>query len=721
MKKILLIIGIPVLVVVIAVAALLLFVDPNQFKPMLVEQTKKQTGMELVIDGDIGWQFFPSLGLSLGKTELKNPEGFKNEDLLKIDGISVDVSVMPLFSKELYIGNVSLDGAEIYFETKKDGTSNLDSLTKDAQPADTTATEPVDQASLPEQQNQQSSSSSAQDWTINLAGISITNALLEMQDDSTGSYTKLYDVGLSVSEFAFGHWTTATFAAKGKNNQQNFSASGQVELKVMQDLATYELRNIALDSSFSDPSTNISSAKVELATFAFDKANELSVSVVGNAAEMAVELSLSAQLMIDKAISQIKLKQMDLNAQFEGESLPQSPMKITGKTDFGFDVKQSLISLVIEKLSLNAIALDGDTSVKLSDIPQVRFNLHSPNIDLDEFLGLNKQQANAPKDKSSSGGSNTSSGSSQGGAAGQEVEPDLSALNTLDVKGKVSIDKFKANNAKMENVITSFTVNRGVADLNSFTSNLYQGSIKASAQLDARKVPASYWAKKQIKGVKVQPLLNDVADNDMLEGTGNIDVDVKGKSLTPTGIKQNLAGTVKINFADGAVNGINIAQLIRVNYAKIKGQTLEESDKEEKKTDFSAMSATLKLSKGQMTTNNLTVSSPLLRVHGEGKANYIKETMDFLLETSIVGSLKGQGGKDIDDLKDITIPVRVYNTWLDPKYKIEFDQLWKQLEAEKKKELEKKAEKELQRALGDKIGDENTKQLADKLLKGLFN
>ncbi|MCV5690490.1 AsmA family protein, partial [Escherichia coli] len=78
--------------------------------------------------------------------------------------------------------------------------------------------------------------------------------------------------------------------------------------------------------------------------------------------------------------------------------------------------------------------------------------------------------------------------------------------------------------------------------------------------------------------------LIDVAENDKLEGTGNIDVNVTGKSLTPTGIKKYLSGTVVINFADGAVNGINVAQLIRENYARFKGQKVE-STNEVKKTD----------------------------------------------------------------------------------------------------------------------------------------
>ncbi len=42
-------------------------------------------------------------------------------------------------------------------------------------------------------------------------------------------------------------------------------------------------------------------------------------------------------------------------------------------------------------------------------------------------------------------------------------------------------------------------------------------------------------------------------------------------------------------------------------------------------------------------------------VRGKGSANYINETVDFTISTSIVGTLEGQGGKNIDELKDITI------------------------------------------------------------------
>lgn len=694
MKKLLLIIAIPIVAILAVILGLVIFVNPNQFKPLIVEQAQKQTGLELVIDGDISWQFFPSIGFELGRTELRNPQGFGQPNLFKVETVGVDVSVTPLFSKQLEIGNVTLDGAEFYLETLKDGTKNIDALTK----AQTQQTEKTTEVT-PEQAAD--SQSAASDWTINLAGVTISNGYVEIQDKQESSYTKLSDISLNLSQFAFDSWTTADFGVKGEMNDQMFTAQGKADFKLAKGLTSYALKNINFDATYRDPANKIESATIGLETFEFDKANNLSYALKGEAGGMKLDMQGSAKLNVDKAVSKVQLNKLTLKSTFEGDALPQSPMKVDMASDLSFDLTKSHLSFVLEKLTANAIALDGKADVTLGEIPKVRFAVHSPNIDLDEFLGLNQQ--------ASVGGKSASGGNSS--PAAPEVEPDLSALKMLDVKGDIKIDKFKAANAKMEAVKASFSVNRGVFDLTSFSSKLYQGTITATAKLDARKSPATYSAKKLIKGVQVQPLLVDVANNDMLEGTGNIDVNVSGKSLTPTGIKKNLVGTVVINFADGAVNGINVAQLIRENYARFKGQSLEGTD-EVKKTDFSAMTATLKLNKGVVSTDSMKAQSPLLRVRGKGKANYLNETVDFTISTSIVGSLEGQGGKNIDELKDITIPINVSGKWADPKFKLVFDDVLKQ-----------KAQKEIDRGvdkLTDKIKDEKTKEVVDGLLKNLF-
>ncbi|MGP8307779.1 AsmA family protein [Vibrio sp. YIC-376] len=692
MKKLLLIVAIPVVLVVGAILALTIFVNPNQFKPLIVEQTQKQTGLELVIEGDLSWQFFPSIGLELGRTELRNPQGFSQPNLFKVETVSVDVSVTPLLRKQLEIGNVTLDGAEFYLETKQDGSKNIDALTTAQQ---------SQQADVTEQEKSAETQESGSDWTINLAGITVSNGSLEIQDKQADSYTKLYDISLNLSEFAFDSWTTAEFGVKGEMNDQKFTAQGKADFQLAKGLASYALKNINVDATYADPNNNFESANISLDTFEFDKVNNLSYALKGSATDMKLDMQGGGKLSIDKAITKVQLDKLSLQSTFEGDALPQSPMKVDMVSDLSFDLSKSHLSFVLEKLTANAIELEGKADVTLGDIPKVRFALHSPNIDLDDFLGLNQQ---AGGDKSTS--------SSESKSTEPEVEPDLSALNTLDVKGDITIDKFKAANAKMEAVKASFTINRGVFDLTSFSSQLYQGTISAKAKLDARKSPATYSVQNTIKGVSVQPLLIDVADNDKLEGTGNIGINVQGSSLTPTGIKKNLAGTVDINFADGAVNGINVAQLIRENYAKFKGQTVEGTT-EAKKTDFSSMTATLKLNKGVVTTDNMQAQSPLLRVRGKGQANYINETVDFTISTSIVGTLEGQGGKNIDELKDITIPINVSGNWADPKFKLVFDDILKQ---KAQKEIDRGVEK-----ITDKIKDEKTKEAVDGLLKGLFN
>ncbi|MGR5301216.1 AsmA family protein [Vibrio alfacsensis] len=695
MKKLLLVIAIPVVVILAAVLALTVFVNPNQFKPLIVEQVQKQTGLELVIEGDISWQFFPSIGFELGRTELRNPQGFSQPNLFKVDTVGVDVSVMPLLSKQLEIGNVTLDGAEFYLETLKDGSKNIDALTK-------AQSQQAEQFTEPTSVQTEGTQSSASDWTINLAGVTISNGYVEIQDQQTGSDTKLSDISLNLSQFAFDHWTTADFGVKGEMNDQTFTAQGKADFKLAKGLVSYALKNINFDATYADEANKIESATIGLDTFEFDKVNRLSYALKGDAGGMKLDMQGGGELIVDKAISKVQLNKLTLKSTFEGAALPQSPMKVDMASDLSFDLTKSHLSFVLENLTANAIVLDGKADVTLGDIPKIRFALHSPNIDADEFLGLNKQAPSS--DKSASGG--------ESAPVGQEGEPDLSALKVLDVKGDIKIDKFKAANAKMEAVKADFSINRGVFDLTSFNSKLYQGTITATAKLDARKSPATYSAKQSIKGVHVQPLLIDVANSDKLEGTGNIDVNVSGKSLTPTGMKKNLVGTVAINFTDGAVNGINVAQLIRENYARFKGQSLEGTD-EVKKTDFSAMTATMRLNKGVVYTDNLQAQSPLLRLRGKGSANYLNETVDFTISTSIVGSLEGQGGKNIDELKDITIPINVSGKWAEPKFKLVFDDVLKQ---KAQKEIDRGVEK-----LTDKIKDEKTKEAVDSLLKNLFN
>ena len=80
---------------------------------------------------------------------------------------------------------------------------------------------------------------------------------------------------------------------------------------------------------------------------------------------------------------------------------------------------------------------------------------------------------------------------------------------------------------------------------------------------------------------------------------------------------------------------------------------------------------------------------------------------------------KGQGGKGLEDLKGITIPVIIGGHWRQPSYRLDVKGLLadNQLLEEKAR---KEAERGLKKLLGDKADDEQIKGVADQLLKGLF-
>ena len=107
--------------VVAAVALLLLFIDPNDYKPQLATVVKEKTDMTLVIDDRLGWTLWPRIGVTLGKVSLSDAE--RKETLVAVGKAAVSVELMPLLSKQIRIDAVDLEGANVRFIQYADGTT----------------------------------------------------------------------------------------------------------------------------------------------------------------------------------------------------------------------------------------------------------------------------------------------------------------------------------------------------------------------------------------------------------------------------------------------------------------------------------------------------------------------------------------------------------------------------------------------------------------------
>ena len=77
-KVVFVFLGIAALLVIVAVSFVLLF-DPNNFREEIATEVQRETGRELVIEGDIDLTFFPWFAIQVGKTTLGNAPGFGDD------------------------------------------------------------------------------------------------------------------------------------------------------------------------------------------------------------------------------------------------------------------------------------------------------------------------------------------------------------------------------------------------------------------------------------------------------------------------------------------------------------------------------------------------------------------------------------------------------------------------------------------------------------------
>ncbi len=208
-----------------------------------------------------------------------------------------------------------------------------------------------------------------------------------------------------------------------------------------------------------------------------------------------------------------------------------------------------------------------------------------------------------------------------------------------------------------------------------------------------------------------------------MEGRGNVALNVTTQGNTVTALKKALNGSAAVKLTDGAVKGIDIAGSIRNAKAKLgtlKGEQTQQSNKTEK-TDFSELAASFNIQNGVAHNTDLSMKSPLLRVGGEGDINIGEDSLNYLVKASVVGTIKGQGGQDIGDLRGVTVPVRVSGPLTAPSYKLDFTAM--ATEAVKQK-AEEAVRGQLEKQLGGGAAKEGTKEAPKSNplegLKGLF-
>lgn len=251
------------------------------------------------------------------------------------------------------------------------------------------------------------------------------------------------------------------------------------------------------------------------------------------------------------------------------------------------------------------------------------------------------------------------------GAPGQpwsDAPIDVSGLNYVDAQIRISANEAVIGEARLSPLALDAKLAGGVVKAGTANLGAYGGQVSGEVILDATSGAPSFAMHADLAGVRALPLLQGLAEFDRIDGKLQAKLALRSAGTSQRALMANMQGTAFVTFQDGAIRGINVAQMIR---SLTSGTLSGWQDSQELSTDLSQLSASFRIDKGQAVTTDLNLIGPLVRVTGAGTIALDTRMMGFRVEPKLVMTTEGQGRTS--EPVGFGIPVMIQGTWAQPK------------------------------------------------------
>lgn len=643
-------VGILVLLVAVVVAVPLL-VPTSVYKERIVSLVKAQTGRDLAIGGDVGLSFFPRLAVKVENVSLSNAAWAKDRDMATMGEMRAALKIMPLLHGDVQIDSFVLVDPVIHLEVKADGTPNwqFDGGKPAAQPAAPATSE--------------KSASGATLRQVSLGEVSIKNGSATYRNQKTGASLAFEKVNLDLALPSL---------------DDPFSADGSL---------VWNSEELSFDLSAARPRALTEGGETPF-EFAL-KSSKINATYKGSIRPLD-----GAQFAGGVKLDVGSVRNL---AAWLGNALPAGngfgPLAIEGKASGGGNA----YSFSDAKIALDGMNATGSLAVDTGgQKPFVKGKLAVDRIDTNVYLG------NSDGGSPSASGGNAGSGS--GADQGWSNEPiDLSGLRAANADFTFSTRELYVKQIKIGESALALKLNNGVMTVDLTKLALYDGTGNGKLTLDGSQRAAQATAAFSISGVSAEPLLTDAADFKRLEGKTALSFAVQTAGQSQRAMVQNLAGKGDVKFTNGAIKGVNIAQLAR---NVLQGAVTGWQSGGSQDTDFSELGGTFTIDKGILTNNDLQMLSPLVRLAGAGTVDLPNRTLNYHLTPKLAATLEGQGGAA--DTKGLEIPLIIEGPWSAPHFRPDLQSMLKNPQAtiDQVKGLKGEGGKELLKGLlgGSKTG-----------------
>jgi len=751
-------------IVVAGAAYVALTFDPNDYKAQIIKAVKDSKQRNLRLDGDIKLSFYPNIGVSLSKVSLSE---FNNDrEFAAIDSARVSLALLPLLRKQVVVDEVAVSGLKAKLVMHKNGTTNIDDLLGPAESKQgqqkvaagppvnfNIASVSVEKTNLSYRDEGSGAQYAIRDLHFKTgriaigvpskielsAGIQANQPKLDLtaqlkttltfdldqqkyqlqglELQASGSALDISNLKVTAGGDVSANLAAQEFAAKRfrlsatgvKVKESGVSASANVSgANVKQSGQSYNFEatldapslsltkdkysgdkltlNAKLDGAVGNIVASLSLPGVEGNAQSF-KVNALSLDLDVKQPEQAFKVKLSSPLLGNIKAQQFNLSNLSVAVTATGNKLPNKLVSSEMKGSVQLDVQKQSVQA---NLAGGLLQSQVKASVAVNDFanPAIKFDIELDQLDADLYLPKTPATAAAPKSKE------------------PEQPLDLSALRKLNMDGSLRIGALKVMNVRSTQLRLDVKALNGLVNINPLSAKLYQGSMNGSVSMNAQATP-SFAIIQNLNGINVAPLAKDAANLDMLEGKGNVGVNLTTHGNTVSAMKKALNGNFSLNLADGALKGIDIDKKLLAAQAMLSkggGATSEtQAASKDEKTAFKEFRATFKVTNGIAHNDDLSLRTELVRVGGAGDINIGNDTINYVAKASIAKTPDGKGG--------ITLPVHVSGPFTDLKYTFDYGAMIK--EAVKQK-VDAKVESKK-----EELKIQMQKQLENKL-KGLF-
>ena len=681
------------LLVALAIAAMV--IDGGFVKARL-ERAMKEKDRTLTIEGEPRLRLFPVAGITLGKLVLTEPAS--DQVFVALESAELAVRALPLLSREVEVEAFKVSGLKLNIVRGADGRLNFADLAGAGEGKE--GAERADPR-IP---------------AVRIAEIAVERARIAYRDAASGREVTVDDLNLKSGRLDGDTPGQVAYSARITGRKPELDIRAQAAGAVRFNLQRQELGLNAFSlrvTGRADRDTlaiEIAAPKVEITPLrASGSAIAASVKISGPKRRLDAKLKMAAVEGTAKALS-IPSLALDLDAAAEGQSVRgnvstplqanlagpsiELPKIAANLTLSGPGLPQKGLALVANaalKADFGKQAAAGEVAARFEDsnlrarfaatrlAPLVAtFDVNADRLDLDRL---------APPRKA---------------AAKGDERIDLSGLKGPQVSGKVAIGDLTVQRLRLSQLKSEIRLAGGKLEVAPHSANLYGGTLAGSLTADANGNRITI--KQALQGVQVGPLLRDAAEQDRLEGRGNVTLDVAMTGAGVAAMKRSLGGTARVELRDGAVKGINLGEAIQDVRSVLGSRSATASDPS-KRTDFSEITASFAIRNGVAHNEDLQGKAPLLRLTGGGDVDVGNSSVNYTARASVVATSKGQGGRDLSNLAGVTVPIRITGAMEKPNIAVDFT------------ELASKSGVDLVKALGRERGV--TEKIGDKL-RGLF-